>query len=354
MAITRVQTGTHNNQSGVTAPASIALASAVAAGDCIAVLSYAFNPTQDFISSITDSAGNTWPASAAARLWSLNGTDHGVEIWVLPNCAAATAGTYVVTLHMSASVGQIEFDVVEFSGTAASAIVDTTGTAQSAAAGVPVTALTPTTGASIANAGDLLLSALTIGSGTSGLAIAPGGSFTQISVDNNDSTSVGGSTAFEILSGASGTQGCAWTWAAGGSTNDNASIIVALLPLPLVPTINTQPRNAYVAPEQLATFTVSATASAGSLTYQWRDNRSGSFANCTDGSGATTAVYTTGPISFAAQGRQYQVLVTDSNGTTTSNPATLTVLENDSAIPLRRPRPRQGGMTMDLSILEWF
>lgn len=97
------------------------------------------------------------------------------------------------------------------------------------------------------------------------------------------------------------------------------------------PTINTQPTSSSVTAPATATFTVAATASSGTLSYQWqRSTNSGStWASVTGGSGGTTASYTTPATSVtggsANSGDQYRCAVTDSNGTTNSSAATLTV-----------------------------
>ena len=84
--------------------------------------------------------------------------------------------------------------------------------------------------------------------------------------------------------------------------------------------ITQQPTSQSVNAGDQATFTVVA---PGALTYQWQDNRSGVFADVTDGSGATTDTYTTTASTQAMQARQYRVIV---DGTNTSQTATLTVL----------------------------
>ncbi len=61
----------------------------------------------------------------------------------------------------------------------------------------------------------------------------------------------------------------------------------------------------------------------GLTDYQWQDNRGGSFANCPDGTGATTADYVTAALATAASGRQYRCLC--NSGTLTSDAATITV-----------------------------
>ena len=86
-----------------------------------------------------------------------------------------------------------------------------------------------------------------------------------------------------------------------------------------------------------ATFSVVVQNFGSSPTYQWQDNRTGSFANTADGTGATTATYTTPTLDGAANARQYRCVFTDSNGTVTSPTARLRVVFNvflfSTAIP---------------------
>ena len=118
-----------------------------------------------------------------------------------------------------------------------------------------------------------------------------------------------------------------------GSAGANiAAFFIAVRPAaPAGPTINTQPSNATVTAPAAANFTVAATASAGSLTYQWQRNPGGvgSWANVTGGSGGTSATYTTPATTVsggsANNGDQYRCVVTDSNASVNSNAATLTV-----------------------------
>lgn len=94
---------------------------------------------------------------------------------------------------------------------------------------------------------------------------------------------------------------------------------------PTGPTINTQPTAQAVNEGSTATYSVSATASAGSLTYQWQraNPGSGSFANV---SGATSSSYTTAATDCATDhGAQYKCLVGDTNGSTPTSAVGLTV-----------------------------
>ena len=84
-----------------------------------------------------------------------------------------------------------------------------------------------------------------------------------------------------------------------------------------VPAIRTHPSSRTVAPGQTATFSARATGD-GPLTYQWERNE-------TAISGATSASYTTSPVTAADNGARFRVVVSNSVGSATSNPATLSV-----------------------------
>jgi len=86
------------------------------------------------------------------------------------------------------------------------------------------------------------------------------------------------------------------------------------------PYITTQPVNQTVTAGQTATFTVAASGTAP-LTYQWRKNG----ANI---AGATASSYTTPATNTADSGETFDVVVSNSAGSATSNTATLTVNAN--------------------------
>ncbi|MBV9743388.1 MAG: immunoglobulin domain-containing protein, partial [Acidobacteriia bacterium] len=92
---------------------------------------------------------------------------------------------------------------------------------------------------------------------------------------------------------------------------------------PAPPAITQQPQNASAPQGQTASFSVTATG--GGLGYQWQSMASGAgtFSNIP---GATSASYTTPPTAMANNGTQFQCVVTNAQGTITSNTATLTVL----------------------------
>ena len=82
------------------------------------------------------------------------------------------------------------------------------------------------------------------------------------------------------------------------------------------PAITTQPVSASVITDGVATFSVSATGSG--LSYQWKKNGA-------DIPGATSASYSTPAATYADNGAQYTVVVSDAAGSVTSAPAKLTL-----------------------------
>src|SRR5437762_338767 len=88
-------------------------------------------------------------------------------------------------------------------------------------------------------------------------------------------------------------------------------------PPPVMPSIATQPTNQTVTIGQTATFMVVAAGTAP-LSYQWQENG-------TAISGATSASYTTAATSSSDNGAKFQVVVSNSAGSVTSNAVTLMV-----------------------------
>jgi hypothetical protein len=102
---------------------------------------------------------------------------------------------------------------------------------------------------------------------------------------------------------------------AGTVTSGTAALAVNAAAV--APAITTQPTSQTVTPGQTATFTVVASGTAP-LSYQWQKNGSNI-------SGATAASYTTPATTTADNGSAFDVVVSNSAGTVTSNGATLTV-----------------------------
>jgi hypothetical protein len=91
----------------------------------------------------------------------------------------------------------------------------------------------------------------------------------------------------------------------------------------VAPAITAQPSNQTVTAGQTATFGITATGTAP-LSYQWQKNG-------LNIAGATSASYTTPATTTADSGTTFDVVVSNSVGTATSNPATLTVNAQTSA-----------------------
>src|SRR5690242_13887437 len=90
---------------------------------------------------------------------------------------------------------------------------------------------------------------------------------------------------------------------------------------PVPPSITTQPRNQTVIAGQTATFSVVASGTAP-LSYQWMENMGSGFNNI---SGANSSSYTTPATTSGNNGWTFQVVVTNSAGSATSNIVVLTV-----------------------------
>ena len=97
--------------------------------------------------------------------------------------------------------------------------------------------------------------------------------------------------------------------------------------------ISTPPANAAVSPNATATFTVAASGTPSTFTYQWYKNAGGTggFVAVTDVAGtyagATTATLSVGNVNLLMNGDQFQVTVSNGIGVpVTSSAATLTVV----------------------------
>ncbi len=113
----------------------------------------------------------------------------------------------------------------------------------------------------------------------------------------------------------------------GSGGNINAVVIWQLSGQPVAPIIATQPQAATYYTNQTAQLSVVAYGTAP-LTYQWQKSSVGgnSFANVNNGgriSGATNSTLTISNL-VAGDTGDYQVVVTDAGGATTTTPATLT------------------------------
>jgi hypothetical protein len=112
--------------------------------------------------------------------------------------------------------------------------------------------------------------------------------------------------------------------------NSVSTVTPAILTVNAAPTITAQPQSLTVTANgaNTASFSVTATGTP-TPTYQWRYSSNGgtSWLNFGSGTGTTSASMTTNPVPIFANGWLFDVVVTNTAGSVTSNSATLTVNE---------------------------
>jgi hypothetical protein len=267
---------------------------------------------------VADTLSNTYTEkNSAIEAALLRRTHH----YVAPLTTGGSSNTVTATYGTSVSIRKIV--VAEISGVSAYDV----GNAGTDTGNNPTTAVTATNTAqpafALAACSDMQGTSITVGTGyTDAGSFAVGGQYIRLqykAVTNVASQSTNfANTAFDR----------------------QCTVFAIFTDAATSPTINTQPQNARVDAGDLATFTVSATTSGGALSYQWKLNG----ANV----GTDQASYqrlTTG----AENGALITVVVTDSNGSTTSSAAQLVV--RTVARKVTKPVPRT---SVDSSAAGWF
>jgi Immunoglobulin domain len=155
---------------------------------------------------------------------------------------------------------------------------------------------------------------------------------------NKNGGAVAGATASSYTTPAtvSGDNGSSFTVVitnAAGSTTSNPAILT-VTSTSTAPQITTQPANQSVGIGQTATFSVAATGTAP-LQYQWKKNG-------TAISGATGSSYTTPVTVSADNGSSFTVVVSNPNGSITSNAASLTVFTPSDVVTYKYDVMRTG------------
>jgi hypothetical protein len=151
------------------------------------------------------------------------------------------------------------------------------------------------------------------------------GSYSDGSMQNLTPTATWSSSALDVATVTGGlakgiAPGQATISAASGTVTGSVTLMVNSVVVP--PTVTTQPTSQTVTAGQTGTFTVAATGTAP-LHYQWYKNGAAiSQANSTS--------YTTPATSSSDNGSVFQVVVSNSAGSVTSNSATLTVTSGPS------------------------
>ena len=222
------------------------------------------------------------------------------------NISAATSSTYTTPATTTSDSGST-FDVI-VSNSSGSVTSSTATLTVNASAVAPSIAAQPTNQAvtagqtatfTVSASGTAPLSYQWQKNGTN-ISAATSSSYTTPATTTSDS----GSTFDVIVSNSV------------GSVTSNAATLTVNASA-VAPTISSEPANETVTAGQIATFTVSATGTPP-LSYQWQKNGA-------DISGATSSSYTTPATTTSDSGATFDVVVSNSAGTASSNPATLTV-----------------------------
>ncbi len=163
------------------------------------------------------------------------------------------------------------------------------------------------------------------------LGVYTGSSVSGLStIASNDDTPGGGGTSAVTFNATSGTT---YFIAVDGWDYDSGAVTLNLSFTPTVgntaPSITSHPQNITVPVGQSGQFSVSATGTPAP-SYQWQRLLAGDtiWANLANGgglSGVTSPTITVNPVTGGMNGQQFRCVVTNSSGSVTSNPATLTV-----------------------------
>jgi hypothetical protein len=174
-------------------------------GDLLVLSASVYTGATNNVTSITDSAGNTWTRIGA---YDVSGHNSDGELWYSANAASITT----VTVHL-ASAAAVAFEAQEFSGTAATGVLDTsTGTSN--------TGTSAASGSAVASAANELVVGFIAGHGnTEAISVTSPGYLdqAQVATTGTVATIVSG---YQVVPSAgsqmfAGTFGTAMYWAAG-------------------------------------------------------------------------------------------------------------------------------------------
>lgn len=288
-------------QAGGTAAPTASFDTDVTVGSAILVFGGHVASASQTITGVTDNNGNTYSQIIAPMASDASGLK-SAAVWIATGC---NAGPTTVTITYS-SATNVSGIVLELGGIGSSPFDQTNFALNFSGAGSISSGNVTTTSANEYVLGLLYFDSaetVTAGSGYTSRFSFTGSSFgDQFTVQDKNL-----STTTTLDSSASKTGFSDWL-----------NVIVTLKQTVVGPTINTQPSDATVTAGATATFSVSATASAGSLSYQWND-ASGPI------SGATSSSYTTPTLSVGDSGDHFWCTVTDTNGSIDTRHALLTV-----------------------------
>lgn len=330
MAITKAQQSALTNSSfaagGVWSPTTVSI-TGVTAGNLLVVVSGLWDSGRGTGAAQGihgDSNGTLVGATNANPNLNAAGSPPGWPVAPqISHILSAAAGTHTITPVVVNSGGDGYLSAIEFSGGGAGTWTQVdggTGYAGSSTIGA-VDTVTATTVGTAAQVGDLVISVTAIDGDPTALGMSnpSNGSWTNLVTTSTTGDSVTIGAAYRIATVA-GAQSAVWD-SVDAACQQNFAAIAVYRFTPSGPTINTPPASTIAKVGSTAGFSVSATASAGSLTYQWQSRSSGAWA---DIGGATSASYTT-PTLAAGDSAGYRCNVTDSNGTVATDEAVLTV-----------------------------
>ena len=181
--------------------ASGSFSSLPSAGNFIVVGISVFNSSADLPAGcVTDNQGNTYTRAVRGPVHATNTVP---AIFYAENIGSPS-GTFTVTVDPSGTGNYIEFSAAEFSAMATSSSLDKTQTNEGDSA-------TPTSGTTAATtqADELVLAVLATGNSSSALGIDLPSGFTNITINQDESATVGHSFDYQIIA-ATGTQLADW------------------------------------------------------------------------------------------------------------------------------------------------
>lgn len=314
---------------------------ALAVGDLVMVaVSYVI--AGDTTMSVADDLGNTFTENTTAHIFNATDNNTGVRFFY---CFVTTGGTSTITATAGAAASFFGVFATVYDGVASFQLATTDLRTSSGTAG---------TDKLLSNAGMITTTPAMLWSFAVDANIANGdrmtaGTGATLRLVGQKANGLADFVAMQDQRlTVNGSVTAKFTLAQGGSAYH--CVFLAFTEIIVGPTISTHPADATRYASEKASFTLSAITSGGALSYQWQDDRTGSFANVPDGSGATSAVYTTESLSVR-DNRNVLCLVTDDNGTNPTNSANLKVIQS-GGVPKRRKR--WGGRSMGVDAREWW
>jgi len=169
-----------------------------AAGDLIAVPIWGYDLT---VSSVTDSAGNTYARAAQSVLY----FGMRVEIWYAKN-VSVPSGSWTVTVNTSPQAGDLEFDVVALSGVDPNSPLDAVVTTSG------VSANSGSVSVASSQAGDYFVGVMSTNSASSAVNLTTAAPWVQRDIDPNNVVAQAGQVADLTTFPPAGSQTWSFSW----------------------------------------------------------------------------------------------------------------------------------------------